>query len=344
MVNCLRLRSQVPAIAAEPIAIAAEPIAGIKTGRLELEGSLRELEKCFAALACFSPRTHLALDLYAAGPLSLEGPPGTVSSIPGLPQLTDIALARETCRVRRCALSHIAGKGRIRRMSLLLFCFDAWKMTMYCRLQFDLGKEETVEQTLRHESTLAAYRCKLVEEDRHLEDLVRKQRDDRAKATQKESTAPDTPASNGVALSQLLDEAEQEVDLAHHQERVVSRLMDRVEQLELEKSLLQEQLLQAQVACWQQEQCPKAPSACTGHPFDQRDKFQVAQKSGSLPLKQRFAAAAEKARLLNKLPSPIPLKRGEKAPGGPLADKLLNAGSEMAFLLGSVGGAAFKVL
>ena len=165
-----------------------------------------------------------------------------------------------------------------------------------------------------------------------------------AKAKQKESAAPDKPASSRVALSQLLDEAEQEVDLAHHQERVVSRLMDRVEQLELEKSLLQEQLLQAQVACWQQEQCPKAPSACTGHPFDQRDKFQVAQKSGSLPLKQRFAAAAEKARLLNKLPSPIPLKRGEKAPGGPLADKLLNAGSEMAFLLGSVGGAAFKVL
>lgn len=215
---------------------------------------------------------------------------------------------------------------------------------MYCRLQFDLGKEETVEQTLRHESTLAAYRCKLAEEDRHLEDLVRKQRTDRdrVKATQKESAAPDTPASNGVALNQLLDEAEQEVDLAHHQERVVSRLMDRVEQLELEKALLQEQLLQAQMACWQQEQCPQTPSSRTGHPFDERAKFQVAQKSGSLPLKQRFAAAAEKARLLNKLPSPIPLKRGEKAPAGP--DNFLNAGSEVAFLLGSVGGAAFKVL
>jgi hypothetical protein len=49
-----------------------------------------------------------------------------------------------------------------------------------------------------------------------------------AKAKQKESAAPDKPASSRVALSQLLDEAVQEIDLAHHQQRAVSRLIDRV--------------------------------------------------------------------------------------------------------------------
>jgi len=49
-----------------------------------------------------------------------------------------------------------------------------------------------------------------------------------AKAKQKESAAPERTASSRVALSQLLDEAVQEIDLAHHQQRVVSRLLDRV--------------------------------------------------------------------------------------------------------------------
>ena len=234
-----------------------------KTDRPEAAGSLGELEKCFSSLACFSPRTHLALDLYTAGPLSLDGPPGTVPSIPGLPPLTDVAPARWACRVRRCAFSNMVGTRRIR--PLARFCFDAWKMLMYIRLQFDLGKEETVEQTVRNEALLAAYRRKLVEADRQLEALVRQQRIDTAKK-QKEGhqdrqveetergAGKDGLASRHAALSRLLDETENVVARAHHHERILSELMDRVEKLELEKAVLQDHLLQAQIACWQQEQ------------------------------------------------------------------------------------------
>ena len=372
-----------------------------KTDRPEAAGSLGELEKCFSSLACFSPRTHLALDLYTAGPLSLDGPPGTVPSIPGLPPLTDVAPARWACRVRRCAFSNMVGTRHIR--PLARFCFDAWKMLMYIRLQFDLGKEETVEQTVRNEALLAAYRRKLVEADRQLEALVRQQRIDTAKK-QKEGhqdrqveetergAGKDGLASRHAALSRLLDETENEVDLAHHHERILSQLMDRVEKLELEKAVLQDHLLQAQIACWQQEQSvqgrgnvrlqanknrPPSPSSDhqalislptrthsrpppapanrymsavpeagrqetpshTGRPFRQHEEPQDAHEhqvgtERYSSLRAAFAAAAQKAQSMAK-----PSSRAA-ASSGP--DKFCRAGSEVALLLGAVGGAGWS--
>ena len=52
------------------------------------------------------------------------------------------------------------------------------------------------------------------------------------------------PACGLNAMSALLDEAEQEMDGAKMNEELVSRLISRVEDLELEKALLIEELAQ----------------------------------------------------------------------------------------------------
>lgn len=64
-----------------------------------------------------------------------------------------------TSRVKRCALVNALVKGR--RSSVVIYCFDAWRMLMYCRMQHDLGREHSLQQQEQHESEKAAYKHQL---------------------------------------------------------------------------------------------------------------------------------------------------------------------------------------
>ena len=83
--------------------------AKLKTDLLELQASLRDLEQCFVLLSTAHGAAKGTDGDYLAGPLSLKGPPGTVSSIAGVelaPLKVGVASHRETAsRVRRCALA-----------------------------------------------------------------------------------------------------------------------------------------------------------------------------------------------------------------------------------------------
>lgn len=72
-------------------------------------------------------------------------------------------------RVRRCALANLIYKGR--NSSMVIYCFDAWRMLMYCRMQHDLGREEKLIQHMQYEKDIAAYQQQLefVEQKRNQE-------------------------------------------------------------------------------------------------------------------------------------------------------------------------------
>jgi hypothetical protein len=75
-----------------------------------------------------------------------------------------------TSRVRRCALANLMDKGR--SSIAVIFCFDAWRMLMYCRVQHELGQEETMMKQLQHESDVALYQ-------QQLQQVLRQQEEER---------------------------------------------------------------------------------------------------------------------------------------------------------------------
>lgn len=226
-----------------------------RTHMLELVGSLRELEQCFMHLAScggpcnlvLSPRTF---ELYTAGPLSLKGPPGTIPSIPGLqpvpcglsPLKAAAPAEKATSRVRRCALLSLVNAEK--ECAMVICCFDSWRMLMQCCKQYNLGAQKTPELLQRHEREIANFRRSLEENDVRLLQMLR----DAVNASQDQTSMGEQckgePACGLNAMSALLDEAEQEMDGAKMNEELVSRLISRVEDLELEKALLIEELAQ----------------------------------------------------------------------------------------------------
>ena len=89
-----------------------------------------------------------------------------------------------TSRVRRCALANLMDKGR--SSIAVIFCFDAWQMLMYCRVQHKLGQEETMMKQLQHESDVALYQQQLQqvlrqqeEERQQLQQIMRQQAEER---------------------------------------------------------------------------------------------------------------------------------------------------------------------
>lgn len=183
-----------------------------KTDLMEIDGSFRELEQCFVHL---SPLRRLA---------SPASPAGETAS-----------------RVRRCALQNILDKGR--SSSLVIFSFDAWRMLMYCRMQFDIGREERLWETLRHEAEIAAFRSKLEAQEVMLNHLVAQRQQCMTKVEEHDGATSicgaDKPSCDETTLSALLDEGEEEMD--------AMRL--RVEELEEEKADLAKQLEHAKSEC-----------------------------------------------------------------------------------------------
>ena len=188
-----------------------------KTDLMEIDGSFRELEQCFVHL---SPLRRLA---------SPASPAGETAS-----------------RVRRCALQNILDKGR--SSSLIIFSFDAWRMLMYCRMQFDIGKEERFWETLRHEAEIEAFRSKLEAQEVMLNHLVAQRQRCLTKVEEHDGATSicgaDKPSCDETTLSALLDEGEEEMD--------AMRL--RVEELEEEKAVLAKQLEQAKCIMLRQQQ------------------------------------------------------------------------------------------
>ena len=89
-----------------------------------------------------------------------------------------------TSRVRRCALANLMDKGR--SSIAVIFCFDAWRMLMYCRVQHELGQEENMMKQLQHESDVALYQQQLQqvlrqqeEERQQLQQIMRQQAEER---------------------------------------------------------------------------------------------------------------------------------------------------------------------
>jgi len=183
-----------------------------KTDLMEIDGSFRELEQCFVHL---SPLRRLA---------SPASPAGETAS-----------------RVRRCALQNILDKGR--SSSLVIFSFDAWRMLMYCRMQFDIGREERLWETLRHEAEIAAFRSKLEAQEVMLNHLVAQRQQCMTMVEEHDGATSicgaDKPSCDETTLSALLDEGEEEMD--------AMRL--RVEELEEEKTDLAKQLEHAKSEC-----------------------------------------------------------------------------------------------
>jgi hypothetical protein len=183
-----------------------------KTDLMEIDGSFRELEQCFVHL---SPLRRLA---------SPASPAGETAS-----------------RVRRCALQNILDKGR--SSSLVIFSFDAWRMLMYCRMQFDIGKEERLWETLRHEAEIAAFRSKLEAQEVMLNHLVAQRQQCMIKVEEHDGATSicgaDKLSCDETTLSALLDEGEEAMD--------AMRL--RVEELEEEKAVLAKQLEQTKSEC-----------------------------------------------------------------------------------------------
>lgn len=81
------------------------------------------------------------------------------SALGGLASPTPSPGGDFTSRVRSRALSNLLHKGR--RSSIVIYCFDAWRMLMYCRIQHDLGKEETLRQQLQFVRDISAYQQQL---------------------------------------------------------------------------------------------------------------------------------------------------------------------------------------
>jgi len=243
-----------------------------------LQGSLRDLEQCLMCLApasCesgganFSPRT---IEIYTAGPLSLKGPPGTIPAIPGLqpvpcglsPLKAAVPAGKTTSRVRRCALMNIERK----ESPMVISCFDSWRSLVLICKQFNLGREETPALFQQHERDIAAFRRTFEKNDLRLTQLLRDAKaatqesashsatdDQQASAEEQPRIAIESawapeqamPACGLPAMNILLDEMELEMDGVQMNEELISRLINRVEKLELEKALLKEELEQVRM-------------------------------------------------------------------------------------------------
>lgn len=251
-----------------------------RTSISSLQGSLRDLEQCLMCLVpatCesrgpnFSPRT---IEIYTAGPLSLKGPAGTIPAIPGLqpvpcglsPLKAAVPAVKTASRVRRCALMNIDNN---RESAMVICCFDSWRsLALICK-QFNLGLEETPELLQQHERDIAAF-CRAREEnDLRLTQLLRDAKEVATQGSASDSTTDDQhacaeeqpcisnesawaperamPACGLPAMNTLLDEMELEMEGARMNEELVSRLINRVEKLELEKAILKEELEQVRM-------------------------------------------------------------------------------------------------
>ena len=58
------------------------------------------------------------------------------------------AITSPGARVQRRALSNVVRKGR--NSALVIYCFDVWRMLMFCRVQHDVDKEEMLRLRREH--------------------------------------------------------------------------------------------------------------------------------------------------------------------------------------------------
>ena len=63
------------------------------------------------------------------------------------------AITSPGARVQRRALSNVVRKGR--NSALVIYCFDVWRMLMFCRVQHDVDKEEMLRLRREHERDVA---------------------------------------------------------------------------------------------------------------------------------------------------------------------------------------------
>ena len=63
------------------------------------------------------------------------------------------AITSPGARVQRRALSNVVRKGR--NSALVIYCFDVWRMLMFCRVQHDVDKEEILRLRREHERDVA---------------------------------------------------------------------------------------------------------------------------------------------------------------------------------------------
>jgi hypothetical protein len=110
-----------------------------------------------------------------------------------------------TSRVRSRALANLLHKGR--RSSIVIYCFDAWRMLMYCRIQHDLGKEETLLQQLQFERDISAYQQQLeamsLQQKKERELFLQKQNHEREVFLQMISMLSQTNAQLQTSCAQL---------------------------------------------------------------------------------------------------------------------------------------------
>ena len=82
--------------------------------------------------------------------------PATVAAANPRSQLSLIvspAITSPGARVQRRALSNVVRKGR--NSALVIYCFDVWRMLMFCRVQHDVDKEEMLRLRREHERDVA---------------------------------------------------------------------------------------------------------------------------------------------------------------------------------------------
>jgi hypothetical protein len=107
--------------------------------------------------------------------------------------------------VRSRALSNLLHKGR--RSSIVIYCFDAWRMLMYCRIQHDLGKEETLRQQLQFVRDISAYQQQLevmsLQQTKERELFMQKQNQEREVFIQMISMLSQTNAQLQTSCAQL---------------------------------------------------------------------------------------------------------------------------------------------
>jgi hypothetical protein len=147
-------------------AMTQSPVGRQPRAMRQLEASLSTPPRSLAAHL----RAHCPPSMTRA--LSLESPFRARCMSPG----GDL-----TSRVKRCALIDFLDKGRT--SSTVIYCFDAWRMLMYCRVQHELGQQETISQQLQHASDVALYQQQMqelhgqIQEER--EHFQRKQNEER---------------------------------------------------------------------------------------------------------------------------------------------------------------------
>jgi hypothetical protein len=229
----------------------ARLVAELAASRSELARALSLVPSAKTSSNCISPALDAFTPIPTSSRLSFFASPGWETS----------------SRVQRCVLANILNKGR--NSALVIYTFDVWRMLMYCRVQHDLGQKEAHQQRLLHEREMAAYK----KEERMLcsqsKPALAHQHDRRSEHMPCESSPAldaakssrivtrffssrcvsdevcGTPVGGGnnvcdeTSLTELLDAGEQMLQTAER----------RVEELERDKSELQEELILAQAEC-----------------------------------------------------------------------------------------------